>query len=527
MNIEHAKQWYEEAAEDGSAVEEWVAFIGDPRPVVTVLGSYDVGKSSLVRRLLVDAGVDVPDWLTISARHETFDVNEAGVHGIRLRDTPGLAVGAGDARGLSNSAHALASSMATDVLVVVLTPQLATGELDVLRTILARGWDPGTLWFVISRFDEAGVDPETDPAGYSDLADRKRAELRAAFALAEDVPVFVVAADGFQYAASEHDPDPAVWESNRAWDGMGDLSAALDGIVDESTSLRGSAADRYWRTIVRGVCDDIATQLPDMESAAAQALLVEQATQAWREELEHLDAAAKASLRGILAVSARDGYTSSPESWSNVGPALSQSVDSWITQETGELDRLANDVNRSARTERQSPNWQKLDELVSAAIDYEVDDVETPELHEKLRRYAPYVVQAVVVGVPLITHLRSTGLDGIGDLEKFVAAQAGRVGKVNAGADFVIDRVAPLVEEALINHAQARAEATAWRGHVDSFIEKVHEIALQQWEARVSETAELIEVAGGGQAQLADGLRAALEDARERCAAGRGLLRPE
>ncbi|KXP14483.1 GTPase domain-containing protein [Tsukamurella pseudospumae] len=527
MNVEQAKQWYAEAVEDGSAVEEWTAFAGDPRPVVTVLGSYDVGKSSLIRRLLVDAGAEVPDWLTISARHETFDVNEAGVHGIRLRDTPGLAVGADDARGLSNSAHALTSSIATDVLVVVLTPQLATGEIDVLRAILARGWDPGTLWFVISRFDEAGVDPETDPAGYSDLADRKRDELRAAFSLSEDVPVFVVAADGFQYAASEHAPDPAVWESNRAWDGMNELAAALKDVAADRPVLRGFAEDRYWRTIVRDVCDGIEEQLPDMESAAVQANLVEQATQAWRDELGHLGAAAKAGLRGILAAAARDGYGADKESWSRVGEDLSRSLNSWLLQESADLDRLANDVDRSARTERQNPNWQKLDELISAALDYEVDEVETPEVSEKLKTFGPYVVQAVVIGVPMIVHLRSRGLDGIGDLEKIVAAQAGRVGRVNAGADFVIDRVAPLIAEALTNHAQARAETAAWRGRVDDFIEQIREVALEQWEVRIAETRDLIEIAGGGQAQLAAGLRSALEDAQGRCAEGRALLRTE
>src|SRR5437899_2898593 len=59
-------------------------------PVVTLVGAYDSGKSSLIKRILADDGRDVPAWLTISARRETFDVNECEALGCTLRDTPGF-----------------------------------------------------------------------------------------------------------------------------------------------------------------------------------------------------------------------------------------------------------------------------------------------------------------------------------------------------------------------------------------------------------------------------------------------------
>lgn len=524
MNIDATKRWYAEATDSDAAVNDWSAFAGTAGPVVTVLGSYDVGKSSLIRRLLVDGGVDVPDWLTISARHETFEVNEVEVNGVRLRDTPGLAVEADDARGESNTGLALIAAAATDVLIVVVSPQLATAEADVLRELVARGWDPGTLWFVISRFDEAGVDPDSDPAGYRDLAKRKQLELQTSVSLPESVPVFVVAADGFQYASNDPSPDPSVWESNRGWDGIGALARALTAVPDDRARLRSAAEERYWRAIVRDHVEGIEEQIPEMEAAANQAALVEESTRAWREELGHLDSAAKAGLRGLLAQTTRDGYAADPESWDEVGRALSRELDAWIDKESVDLDRFISDVNRSARTERQSPNWQKLDELVTAALDYDVDDVDAPDIAEKLKEYAPHVVQAVVVGIPLILHLRDKRLAGLADLEEVVRAQKDRVHAVNSGADTVIAAIAPLITGFVAGRAQARANREAWRLQVDEFIGKVEELALEQWGMRTSEAATLIEVAGGGQAQLAAGLRSALEDARQTSASGRLLL---
>jgi putative ribosome biogenesis GTPase RsgA len=57
---------------------------------VTFFGAFDCGKSSLLRRLLVDDDIAVPDWLTISARHETFAASDIRYRGAILRDTPGV-----------------------------------------------------------------------------------------------------------------------------------------------------------------------------------------------------------------------------------------------------------------------------------------------------------------------------------------------------------------------------------------------------------------------------------------------------
>jgi hypothetical protein len=51
----------------------------------------------------------------------------------------------------------------TDLLLVTLNPQLATGERPELLSVLAQEWPEDGIWFLISRADEGGVDPEFDP----------------------------------------------------------------------------------------------------------------------------------------------------------------------------------------------------------------------------------------------------------------------------------------------------------------------------------------------------------------------------
>ena len=53
-----------------------------------IFGAYDAGKSTLLKRLLVEAGTAVPEWLTVSGRRETFEVLSVQSEGIVFVDTP-------------------------------------------------------------------------------------------------------------------------------------------------------------------------------------------------------------------------------------------------------------------------------------------------------------------------------------------------------------------------------------------------------------------------------------------------------
>ena len=174
--LDRMNHWFVEHAPSSDPVHPaaaWAQHAASALPVLTLFGAYDSAKSALLRRLLVDSGATCPEWLTISARHETFGVGVVEFAGMLVRDTPGLSPKADDPRGEHNNRVALAAAGLTDALLVVLPPQLATGELDALRQVVDQCWVPGSLRFAISRFDEAGVDPTGDREQYEDLAARK------------------------------------------------------------------------------------------------------------------------------------------------------------------------------------------------------------------------------------------------------------------------------------------------------------------------------------------------------------------
>ena len=282
--------------EDRSAngYERWQGFAAIDAPVVTVYGSYDTGKSSLLRRVLIELGQAVPSWLTISARHETFEVNEIRAAGCVLRDTPGFVVEGADARAQVNTELASEAIVLTDVAIVMVTPQLVTAEYPVLRQLIQQDWVPGSLWFVISRFDEAGVDPDDDPDGYRRLAERKTLELRTALDLDDAVPVHVVCADFAQMAGAEHNPDPEVWDDSRDWDRIAGLVKAITDLCTSGASgLRQAAEQRFWRNAVKQAL----VRLPEeLEKHLDNAVVSDEGGQrraSWLAQLDTLTRAAK------------------------------------------------------------------------------------------------------------------------------------------------------------------------------------------------------------------------------------------
>ena len=115
---------------------QWQRFVASDRPVVTLLAPTTRGRFNPATAS-GRAVAEVPEWVTISARHETFEVGTVEFRGLALRDTPGVAPGAEDARGLANTGHALAAVELTDVLMVVMNPQLPTAERDLVLGVVA------------------------------------------------------------------------------------------------------------------------------------------------------------------------------------------------------------------------------------------------------------------------------------------------------------------------------------------------------------------------------------------------------
>ncbi len=178
-----ARAWLEEVLGADGAVPQasaWNQFAAGDRPVVTLFGAYDTGKSALVRRLLVKAGLEVPDWDINSARHETFVVGAADFRGVSLRDTP-VWRPAPSTHPVSPTVDALQAPALSEVGRRD-KPDTADRRAGLINMLLGDRWPPGSILLVISKFDSTGVSPEYDLDGHHEL--RPQGHRTAEFTLA-------------------------------------------------------------------------------------------------------------------------------------------------------------------------------------------------------------------------------------------------------------------------------------------------------------------------------------------------------
>lgn len=220
---------------------------------IVIFGAYDAGKSTLLKRLLVDAGTRAPEWLTISGRRETFQVGKVRWEGILFLDTPGLGGGNDQHERITFDAMQLA-----DAYLWVLPPQLVTADNQVFLDFVGgrhfSGSLPGSMLAdatiaVVARMDEAGIDPEDNPDGFHELSTRKTSEfqsmLRAGGVQAEVRAVHCVAADPYQLVGKDPDPKRDRYGHGREWDGVGALADSLRSLCVERETLRAAGGARF------------------------------------------------------------------------------------------------------------------------------------------------------------------------------------------------------------------------------------------------------------------------------------------
>lgn len=311
-----------------------------PRPIVTLFGSYDTGKSAILRRILADEGQQVPEWLTISGRHETFEANEVDVLGCTVRDTPGLVVGGSGDRAQAHNCASSEASALTDAMVVVLTPQLATAELPAVQAMLDRGWADEAVAFAINRFDEAGVSPMDDPDGYADLARRKIRELLEAIPASTAHDIIVVASDPFGLQGPAREVDPDEWDPFRGWDGMGALLDWLGSRSEHAAQLRQGAATRFWREALTATLADLVAAESNLEAALRESAAAGKRMALFEDRLTALDRAARQDLQGELQtiVLGADRRASVSEEW--LSSQMDGAISRWFEASLGRVRDL-------------------------------------------------------------------------------------------------------------------------------------------------------------------------------------------
>ena len=504
---------------------QWEKLASSDKPVLTLYGAYDTGKSSLLRRLIIDSGGEVPDWLTISARHETFEVNETQLSGCVVRDTPGFVPGGSDVRADNNTALATEAVSLTDVGIVVLTPQLATAEYSALQQLVNSGWARGSLWFVISRFDEAGIDPESDLVGYRELAQRKSAELREALDLGSSFPIFVVCQDFAQMAGAERTLESSFWDGSREWDGMDALHSAISELGRSGgTSLRDAACRRFWTQAVTSTLNGLEREVSGYAAHLQVCDEGRQLRDSWLAQLESIRAAAEADLRGkigeIVVEASHD-----PVAARLIGDRLTTAVDFWFRDQERQVDKLLQTVEATASTERERPSWKGLADLASSVRAKQSRVSSAPKKEDQL--FTPAVGKVAIAVQDAFLEYRKLGR------LKSVASDATRNARASfeksaiaATAVFAVE-LAGLAEKFFARRAkdeEKEAERKRLEAELNRIGQEAANVALENLEPLLHEARDAIQAATADQMDMREGVLGMMQQLQEHVATGRPLV---
>jgi hypothetical protein len=369
----------EAAGDEGARTSEaeWKALDAVDRPMVTVFGPYDSGKSTLLKRLLVDAGVDVPSWLTVSARRETFEIKEVDALGCRFRDTPGISGGNTEHEQLAREAVTL-----SDVILLVVPPQLLTGDREVVLSVLSgETFRRGGLSMaravltVIAKLDEGSVDPTDDRGGYDDYVDRKRTEwahlLEAAGVDLGGGMVFTVAADPFQRVGNAASPSRSDYrEEYRDWDGMEVLASALQHLSGKLKSLRVASHQRFLCSRMEALRQAAESRGTDVKFARDVAKDNRERFALLKQQLNALMSAARASLNGAveeeLVTAARSRVESSDAIDAFLVPRMNKAIGRWWDDQTALLQNLIDEAEAQVETRTHSTGAAKARRVLNA-----------------------------------------------------------------------------------------------------------------------------------------------------------------
>ena len=208
-----------------------------------LLGDYSSGKTSFIKRLLIDAGSLLPETLVVRADPTTDNLHIYEWEQVLLVDTPGLQS--------TKDAHenlTLGAIPDSSAIVYLLQPNLMVGSSNALEKIIkgdrTHGLAPklDRTIFVIHRADELGVDPEIAPEEYVRLCERKKTELQQALTSRgiriNNERIFCMSADPYQLMGDRRDVNSEQFDRFRSWDGFAEFRKTI-GIIQAKFSVIG------------------------------------------------------------------------------------------------------------------------------------------------------------------------------------------------------------------------------------------------------------------------------------------------
>jgi hypothetical protein len=381
-----AGDWVDEAA------ASWDRHAISPLVRITIHGPYDAGKSSLLKRLLVDDGTPVPTWLAVGAKPTSFDLDQVDSCGLTWVDTPGTAAGKDRHQLLAEQALTL-----TDALVVVLPPQLLSGDTGYVTELIAGTYynpvarlplfPPGALIIVVAQMDTAGVTAEDDLDGYRELLERKRTELLAVLkrdaSVVPMVAIHLVAADPDQAGVTAQ-PTSIDYAGREDWDGVAALRRDLQALPGRLEELRAATALRYWSWIggqARARAEDERQRLTNILDEAGRETEMIQLLQ---QELQAIDEAARSRLRERIhsELTTAVGQAGGADRLrTHLIQQLDTTISTWLDEWGGKLDQLAHRAATEHRIRAERPG--------AASLYNYLDELVVPDLTESEARTAP------------------------------------------------------------------------------------------------------------------------------------------
>nr|WP_169310438.1 GTPase [Rhodococcus oryzae] len=357
--VERIRSWREEledaAMRDPSILEVAHEFsrVSRMNPTLVVLGDYNSGKSSLIRRILVENGQHTNAPLDIRAVPATDAAHRHEFPRFDLVDTPGLQSGHAD-----HDAQALEAVVESALVFVVVHINLLVGNTSLLE-LIARGSDTiaakgGRMIFLVNRCDELGVDPITASDAYVNMQDRKRDELRAAFSgrsiEIDSDRIHCLSGDPFGLIGSDAAVEPQDFAENRLWDGVAALTETMANLPD--VQLASATVAAAFDTAVTGLIRH-RVRLHRKNAAAAEELRVLEpiiaAVQAALDDATVLGASLREEARQIIDSHGSSAKARIYEMDRNDSEALEQLVVSWFEEPelTDALSRYLKEAKRS------------------------------------------------------------------------------------------------------------------------------------------------------------------------------------
>lgn len=383
------------AEETAKVSAEWDEHVARGKVEVTFLGPYSSGKSTLLRRLVVDGDAEIPGWLTVSARRETFELNAVEVGHLTFTDAPGFAAGNELHDELAQDALAL-----SDAFLLVVPPQLLTTNRELVGSIVSGHYFFGesrpdgdrVVIAVIAQADAMGIDPEDDVEGMRQLAERKRLELvaqleDAAGVALPNLQVFCVAADPYEAQARHSHPERSDFDPYREWDGIDALAAALAALSERYEDLLRSAGIRYFHRVGLAVASQAQAVVDDLQ-ASAEELRARQTE--WEQQKVRVDAvvdAAKADLHTALLTLAgelsEEAGGDATRSRQHIDERMTATLEHWAQRWDGELDLVLGEARAQVDDRRGRARAQRTDEFLRS-LTLQADTIGAPQANSRI-----------------------------------------------------------------------------------------------------------------------------------------------